>query len=158
MCDHDRRGRLASSAAHRLSMLNFLLSTGLRPSIEALARFWQAEILEVDESMLGAWEEATRVFLSHCDHLLIQYPADYLFYDGPARHKPCLSQILSAVYPPYQARPLSERVDILDVSFTDVSFIPTRVDDVQLFSMILGYESWSPEVIAYSTPEHVGLY
>ena len=92
--------------------------------------------------MLVAWEEASRILISNSDDHLIQNPASYLYRDGPARHEPCLSQLLSAVYPPYRTRPLSERAINFD------RFVGYNVNDSRLFPKILGYESWNSETIS----------
>ena len=89
-----------------------------------------------------AWEEASRVLISNSDDLLLQDPASYLYSEGPARHKPCLSQLFSAVYPPYRTRPLSERAINLHHA------VGYHVNSSELVSTILGYESWNPETIS----------
>ena len=128
-------------------MFEFLLSRSLRPSLLTMKRFWGANVPDGDESMSVAWEEASRILISNSDDLLIQNPASYLYRNGPARHEPCLSQLLSAVYPPYRTRPLSERAINLD-RFVGYQRVGYQVNDSRLFPKLLGCESWNSETIS----------
>ena len=136
--------------ANRLTILRFLIKSGLRPTYRTLDTFWADQGLNAQDDVSPLWNEIARVLMSHSEHLLVQDPRRYLFRHGRAQAASLCGLLLSSVYPPYQTRSLSERISVLH------RLDPYSADDTQLVSLVLGHQYLSGELI--HTLDHVACW